>query len=139
MRLTQKQKASTFLSLLQVWDVGELTNKEDVQRHANAEAFAYFLPIYDRIKAIANILDHVRAQQGGSNTYWAVSFDHLADLIGSKTIARLALGIAGYWPSKCAETDRVEWSDAQFVGGPRNDLKLPSYLAEYRFQHREAA
>lgn len=138
--LTKRQQAATFTALLDEWDVGELDNPEAVKRHTYAELIAFDLPHMRVVQSVANVINRVmyaKAEKARYN-YWRCDIDELAALVGSYHVARLALGLCGFWASTCSETGRIEWSDNNSVGGARNDVVLPAYLSDFRLSDRVA-
>lgn len=129
--LTEKQKAQTYLALLDAWDVKE-KDGEDVAKKTAAKVAAYHQDLTRHIYKVAQVLRRARYNQAPHcrHTFWRVELGDVVQIAGHKMIAKLALGLCGYFESTNEQTNEKEWSDCGSVGGPRNDLCLDDYLAD---------
>lgn len=139
--LTKEEQATTFLSLIGTWKDKNLDVKEQVKRQAIADTLAYHLSLTHLVFGVSSMLDRARREQTTDKQprFWRVNFEDLADLVGSHQIARLALGVSGYWPSRSPTTGSVSWCDIDGGDGARTDLVLPCKLSSYGTRKKAAA
>lgn len=132
--LNKKQQSLTYLALIDAWDVNvdKLNNQDAVRRNAVAELFAYHHGVAHIVQHAAQILRRSYARQVKEHKYTEVNFDELSEKLGSQYLARLTLGVAGFWAKFDDRNRLIEYSDSEYPGSFTNMLDLPAQLEKLR-------